>query len=194
VIIIFTNDTGYSYFLDRIWFDEANTNLTALVYIQGWEELINSLNETNGIGVGLTSMENTVPGYYGELIYSIAGEYKNRAEGSFLASKLITEFGIVGVFILFAYCALLLKSLGFFSRLNKCRHYKDRSMSVVNVPASLIYAHSVIVVFAIEAFARGVGYFTPGVFLLLMSIFLLLSNPDRFYHFKQGQLFSLKTI
>lgn len=182
MIINFTNDTNYSYFMNRIWLDEANSNLTALVYMQGWEEVLNSLVRTNGIGVGLRNMENTVPGYYGELIYSIAGEYRNRAEGSFLASKIITEFGIVGVFLLLVYCALLLKSLNFFSRLNKYRHYKDSSVRAMAAPASLIYAHSVIVVFAIEVFARGVGYFSVGVFLLTMVVYLLLTGPTKFYH------------
>ncbi len=186
VMIKYTADANYAYFINRMWFDEANANLSALVYMQGWEELINSLGKTYGIGVGLRNMENTVPGYYGELIYSIAGEYKNRAEGSFLASKMITEFGIIGVSMLFVYCVLLLKSLNFFSRLNKYWQYRYRSMRVMPVPASLIYAHSVIVVFAIEVFARGVGYFSIGVFLFTMVIFWLLNDPAKFYHIEHA--------
>lgn len=178
VVLIYLNHeaTDYSYFVDRIKFDDENTNLTALVYMQGWEKMINSLRSTNGVGVGLINMENTVPGYYGELIYSIAGKYLNRAGGSFVASKLVTEFGIVGVVMLFAYIVLLFKSLSFFSRLNKYRRCKKIVISGLYAPANLIFAHSVIVVFAIELFARGVGYFSAGVFLFMMAIFLLLKD------------------
>ena len=48
--------------------------------------------------VGFGNVANTLTGDKAELIYSIAGEYKNRADGSFLASKLISEFGIFGFF------------------------------------------------------------------------------------------------
>ena len=144
--------------------------------------MINSLDRTNGLGVGLRNMENTVPGYYGDLIYSIAGEYKNRAEGSFLASKLITEFGIIGVFVLIFYGVLLLKSLNFFSRLNKYRYLKERNKRVFTASAGLIFAHSVIVVSAIELFARGIGYFSAGVFLLIMAVLWSFKEPTKFYN------------
>ena len=169
-----------SYFYERIPFAEnvehpvihGSANLTALVYMQGWEILSDTMVNTDGLGVGLYNMGKVIPGHYAEIIYKKDGRYRNREEGSFFASKLVTEFGIVGVLVLFAYCASLLKSLRFFYRLGRHIDNKYRTKEAI-YPVSQIYAHSVIVVFVVEAFVRGVGYFTIGVFLLMVAMFLM---------------------
>ena len=172
------DDSKLSYFYERIPFAEnvehpvihGSANLTALIYMQGWEVLSDTMVNTNGLGVGLLNMEKTTPGHYAEMVYKIRGMFSNRADGSFFASKLVTEFGVVGVFVLVAYFSLLLKSLRFFYRLGR---YNNKYRPIETIcPVSLIYAHSVIVVFVIEAFARGVGYFSSGVFFLIVAMFL----------------------
>ena len=168
-----------SYFYERIPFAEnvenpvirGSANISALVYMQGWEILSDNMVNTTGLGVGLYNMEKAIPGHYGEIIYSRVGQYQNTAEGSFFASKLITEFGITGVLLLAAYCTFFLKSLRFFYRLGRYVDNQHRSIEKI-YPVSLVYAHSVIVVFVVEAFVRGAGYFTTGVFLLLVAMFL----------------------
>jgi hypothetical protein len=168
-----------SYFYERIPFAEnvenpvirGSANMSALVYMQGWEVLSDSMVNTTGLGVGLYNMEKTIPGHYGEIIYDRVGHYQNRAEGSFFGSKLITEFGIFGVLVLAAYFIFLLRSLRFFYRLGRYVDNQHRSIEKI-YPVSLVYAHSVIVVFVVEAFVRGAGYFTTGVFLLLVAMFL----------------------
>lgn len=170
-----------SYFYERLPFVETpnssslsrGPNLTALVYMQGWEVLTEEFANTSGLGVGLLNMENTVPGYYAELIrQKTGGGYRNRAEGSFFASKLITEYGMVGVLVLLAYSVLFLKSLIFFYRLE--RHIDSRHRTEEGrYPLSQIYAHSVIVIFVVEAFVRGVGYYSAGAFLLIVAILLI---------------------
>ena len=139
--------------------------------MQGWEVLTDSFVNTNGVGVGLYNMEKAVPGYIGEILFNKLGRYQNRAEGSFFASKLVTEFGFVGIIVLIVYCAFFLRSLRYFYRLGR-RIDKLQKSKVTQYPVSLIYAHSVIVVFAVEAFVRGVGYFSTGVFLLIVAFFL----------------------
>lgn len=168
-----------AYFYERLPFVEGSErsaipgspNITALVYMQGWEVLTDTLVSTGGLGVGLLNMENTIPGYYAELIYEkTGGTYRNRAEGSFFASKLVTEYGVVGVLVLVAYCTMFLKSLGFFYRLERYIDNKKRSKEA-RYPLSLVYAHSIIVIFVVEAFVRGVGYFSIGVFLMMVAAF-----------------------
>ena len=169
-----------TYFYERIPFTEnidspiiqGGPNTSALVYMQGWEVVSDSMADTTGLGVGLYNMEKTVPGYYGEMLFGKLGRYQNRAEGSFLASKLITEFGIVGILVLAAYCSILVKSLWFFYRLSRNSENQNRAQRP-KYPTSLIYAHSVIVVFVVEAFVRGIGYFSTGVFLLLVALFIM---------------------
>lgn len=169
-----------SYFYERMPFVESSNssfisgspNLTALVYMQGWEVMADEFVRTDGLGVGLLNMEKTVPGYYAELIYQkTGGSYRNRAEGSFFASKLVTEYGIIGVLTLLAYAVLFLKSLIFFYKLERHIGNKNRPEEA-RYPLSQVYAHSVIVIFVVEAFVRGVGYYSAGVFLLIVAMFL----------------------
>ncbi|MDO3384295.1 hypothetical protein QWI17_00415, partial [Gilvimarinus sp. SDUM040013] len=47
---------------------------------------------------------------------------------------------------------------------------KVRMMNEYSV--SFVFGHSIIVMFFIEIFARGYGYFSPGVFLFFVAIFL----------------------
>ena len=146
--------------------------------------MIDEFVNTNGLGVGLLNMEKTVPGYYAELIrQKTGGGYRNRAEGSFFASKLVTEYGIVGVLALLAYSVLFLKSLVFFYRLERHIYSKNRPVRG-RYPLSQVYAHSAIVMFVVEAFVRGVGYYSAGVFLLIVAMFL-----TRRFHlsFRQGR-------
>lgn len=175
-----TTETDLSYFSDRIpfiydpgTFIYDKNDLTALVYMQGWEEIGKSIVETKGLGVGILNMDETKPGYYGELIFSIVGEYKNRGDGGFLASKIVSEFGVIGVYILLIYCLYLSKSIKYFYRLNRRWHSEARKSSPVNEPVYLLFAHSIIVTSVIEIFLRGTSYFTSGMFLLITAIFIV---------------------
>lgn len=72
-----------SYYEDRLSFDESTSNLTALVYMQGWESAYRALLHTNWIGLGFQNMGSLEPGVYGERIFQIVGIYKNREDGGF---------------------------------------------------------------------------------------------------------------
>jgi hypothetical protein len=175
-----TTETDLSYFSDRIPFIHDpgtliydKNDLTALVYMQGWEEIGKSIVETEGIGVGILNMDKTKPGYYGELIYYIVGEYQNRGDGSFLASKIVSEFGVIGVYILLIYGLYFSKSIKYFYRLNRKWYSEARKSSPINEPVYLVFAHSAIVTSVIEIFLRGTSYFTSGMFLLITAIFIV---------------------
>ncbi|MBE0471041.1 MAG: hypothetical protein IBX55_16220 [Methyloprofundus sp.] len=158
-----------AYFLERITFSSESKNLTALVYMQGWSDMFESLEASSFLGVGFQNMGILPPGYYGDLIYSLAGEFKNRNDGGFLAAKLISEFGVLGMLFIIFYIRLFLSSIKLLIRwINTASIDQNAQLSKLS-----IFASGIIVGFFVELFARGSGYFTSGVFMLLMSSFIL---------------------
>lgn len=164
LLLLFSSEQG-GYFLDRLSFSGSSTNLTALVYMQGWEDMFNALRDSNWLGIGFQNLGILSPGYYGDIIYSLAGEYKNRADGGFLASKIIAEFGVLGVSLIIIYLLFFSKSLLFL--------FRFIGGDFNNSPTVSVFSNAIIVAFFIELFARGSGYFTPGFFLVLTSFFAL---------------------
>lgn len=159
------------YFIDRLDFTGENNNLTVLVYLQGIQEAYNNLLITNGIGIGFQRLGETVPLEISELIYKLSGEYKNRTDGGFLASKIVGELGILGIIFIYLFISQFIKSFLFIRKYLKYN---------LNINSKILFAHSVIICFFIEMFGRGYGYFSPGVFLLFTSI-LLIQNYNKNY-------------
>lgn len=151
------------YFVSRLNFSLENKNLTALVYIQGWGDLITNLRNTNGIGLGFQLMGTNEPTEWNKVIYNISGEYKNISDGSFLASKLISEFGLIGVGLLLMYAKLAVECL-----------IKISSELKKNIHNPILLFSSIsIVSFSIELFLRGIGYFSSSVVVFLISVNLI---------------------
>lgn len=168
-----------SYYEDRLRFDESASNLTALVYLQGWEDAYQALLQTNWVGLGFQNMGSLDPGGYGERIFQIVGVYKNREDGGFLAAKIIGEFGALGLVFLLCYiialCLSILHNRKFF------RAYQaNRERALELYPVSSVLGCSLIVAFSIEVFARGYGYFSPGILLAMVAIFLVGKKRKQF--------------
>lgn len=161
----------FSYFMERIIFSQASQNLSSLVYMQGWEIAIDTTTEKFGLGLGFQNMEKSQVGTYGQIIYSLLGEHRNRSEGSFTASKLISEFGLIGIIITLLYIKQLINSA---RSLIKFNYHLDN-----HTPVYLIFSHCSIVAFSIEMFGRGTGYFSMGVFLTFVAMFSLLSKRQQ---------------
>jgi len=170
-VYLINNTEMLPYFTSRLNFTESDKNLTALVYLQGWQDMYTALYESHGFGLGFQKMGTLPPGEYGETIYQLAGEYKNRADGGFLASKIIGEFGIFGIILIHTYLYKFSNSLIYIIKYIKVQGPNKTEM-MRKYPVSLIFGHSVIVMFFIEIFGRGYGYFSPGVFLFFVAIFL----------------------
>ena len=169
-LINFTDSTAY--FIERLNLRQSTDNLTALVYLQGWQDMYVAVYESHGFGLGFQNMGSQPAGDYGEIIYQLAGHYKNRADGGFLAAKIIGEFGVFGLIGVLAYLNKFYNSLCYiikYIKLNGSRKLDMKSEYHV----SLIFGHSIVVIFIIEMFGRGYGYFSPGVFLLLVAFFLI---------------------
>lgn len=172
VILIPYIGVDISYYEDRLKFDETASNLTALVYLQGWEDAYKTLLQTNWVGLGFQNMGSLEPGGYGERIFQIVGIYKNREDGGFLAAKIIGEFGALGLIFLLCYLAALCLSALYNRKFFK-KYQMDRDKALELFPVSSVLGCSLIVAFSIEVFARGYGYFSPGILLAMVAIFLV---------------------
>ncbi|MCX2865135.1 hypothetical protein OOZ63_25225 [Paucibacter sp. PLA-PC-4] len=154
--------TDLTYYLDRLDFSGDSQNLSNLVFFQGWQLLIESMEATQGFGRGFQQL-----GVFGtdasaaELIYVLMQDYLNLLDGGFTLSKLVSEFGVFGIALLGIYAkyawqaAVLLRRVAF---------------GRARPPAVLALAASSIVAFAFELLLRGSGYFTPTTLLLAASL------------------------
>lgn len=81
----------------------SESNLSSLVYANGWQMLEVSLEKTNGLGLGLNAM-GCNPRIYTEInewLSILDKEDQNFNDGSFLLSKFGSEFGYIGVLLFF---------------------------------------------------------------------------------------------
>jgi hypothetical protein len=98
------------YYSSRIDFSKSNENLSALVFLSGWERAFLNFIETTGIGIGFQQL-----GYSGAIgqsrliLESIGLGGLNLYDGGSLASKLISETGILGIILLFFYISYFIK-------------------------------------------------------------------------------------
>lgn len=155
--IVYTiNPELTSYFLSRLVLSSENNNLSALVYIQGWAEAYKVFQDGYFFGLGFHMSGSNSPSMIAEKIFEIAGEYKNR-DGSFIASKLVVDFGLLGVLTIILYLLTLIKLFFSFDKI-KLNKFK--------------FVYGTLFAFSIEMFVRSNAYFTFGVFILFTSIFL----------------------
>ncbi len=160
VLLLVSNVQDYlGYYLDRLDFSGNSQNLSVLVYLSGFERAYLSVVESFGGGVGFQQMGIVGPeGNVMERIVQIVGVKLNHNDGGFLASKVVTEFGAVGLFFIFVFACVFVRSLfllKFAERMGQVR----------------IFLSCVFVMFAVELFVRGTGYFTPTIFMFLVSLY-----------------------
>jgi hypothetical protein len=153
------------YFLDRLDFNIDSVNLSALVFLQGWQLLDESLRNTMGWGLGIQQLgsgyTNTLASYR---INQIMGHDVNLLDGGFLFAKMGSEFGVFGLVIigtLVAYagvCVFRLRAVAARRR---------------ELPTALVLAYSSVLGSMTEVFLRGSTYFTGTLLLLCTSLFFL---------------------
>lgn len=167
IVIIIVPFLDITYFLDRINFDPtATTNLSALVYIQGWEIIGQALNKTAGWGLGFQQLGYTfLNSPTSDLIYRLnGGSDLNLKEGSFVAAKLLSELGIFGFLLIIAHTYVA--GLSYL----KLRRFASEKISM---PSAEVLAYCSVYTYIIEMFVRGAGYFSAAMFLMISSLFLL---------------------
>jgi len=157
------------YFEDRLSVSSTE-NLTALVYTQGWELISENIGIDRILGVGFQMLgkETTIFTDSSDVIESITGHSSNIQDGGFLAAKIITEFGFLGLGLIIAYvflsfrCLLIVFSA---SSRGECQYNFETK--------KLICVCVWILSFSIEIFLRGYGYFSPGLLLFLVCLISL---------------------
>jgi hypothetical protein len=144
--------------------NEDTTNISALVYAQGVTDAYNSLIETNFIGLGFQMMGAQQASDVSDLISRFSGSDVglNRMDGSFLASKIIAEFGAFGLLTVAIFTLFALRS---FSSL-RALLWLDRNDGDHRSILVYVFLYS----FLVELYIRGYGYFSPGVFIYISSI------------------------
>ena len=150
------------YFAARVDLSDENQNLSKLAFLQGWERASLALQTTRGIGQGFQQFGVSGPlGDIQELISNTIGAYINLLDGGTTASKLIGEFGAAGVVLLIAYAYAVLRA-ALALRRQVMHHQPGQSQR--------IFFLACICTSSIELFVRGVGYLSPGLFLLIVGL------------------------
>lgn len=158
-----------SYFTDRLNFSDTS-NLSALVYIQGWEFMSNSFLQKYGMGVAFQQLGSTdLFSSAADKIYEILGFNMNLNDGGFTAAKIFSEFGIFSIFIFYPLVKLIGKS-----------YFSLRKFSFTNnfYNCKYIAAQSFLIGSLVELLVRGIGYFTPTLIAVLISI-LFVKEKDK---------------
>lgn len=159
----FLSSPASQYYLDRVTVSEDVTNTSLLVILQGFEDAISTLNETV-FGYGFQSENIIPPGVYGERLHEVSGRYINK-ENSFLAAKIVVDFGYIGLLFLFFYIG------SFFKAVLYIVNYLKRKSVDPGLDCTRVFSCCVIVGFSLELFFRGYGYFSPGLLLYLAACF-----------------------
>ncbi|KPU53063.1 putative membrane protein [Pseudomonas fluorescens] len=155
------------YFSNRLSFQDS-TNVTTLVWIQGWELAHKTFFDTGGLGVGLQMLgldesQLTEASYK---IQNIAGRALNIEDGGFLASKIISETGAMGFAIVLLYILSICKFIKNMAWTNKSL----KSGGGVNDSSRRrAFLGGMLFAFIVEMFFRGYGYFSPGLFLVFSA-------------------------
>jgi hypothetical protein len=130
----------------------SNDNLSSLAYLNGLQSAQASLMEPPFLGVGFQMMGYRVHETNARSLLSLLDQESLTArDGSFVAAKLITEFGVSGIITLFLY--LVIVSKGFLSVIREIRAGRISQ-------SHCIYVASFTAVI-LQLFIRGSGYLSP---------------------------------
>lgn len=160
------------YFQGRVALSDTS-NLTALVFLQGWGLAISNLIGTSGFGLGfqmLGSKDTFLPDT-SEEIYRITGAYFNIPDAGFLAAKLIAEFGVLGVLISLIYSFFLFRIA--FSMNYNLRRFVHMSARDQSMARKFFLVGGFFWAFLVEFFFRGMGYFSPGFFIFIAAVLVV---------------------
>lgn len=153
------------YYSDRFGFlNGETTNLSALVYLQGWQMLFEAFERTLGVGVGFQQLGvNGSEVDAAVIIQNLIGDDQNLLDGGMTTSKLISEFGIFGIIFIYTYLGVALKAVVML---------RSSIRNPYSTPPIILLSAGIIVSYLLELFVRGAGYFTPGGLLALTALLL----------------------
>ncbi|MCK8584845.1 hypothetical protein LNQ51_08120 [Yersinia ruckeri] len=165
----FVNSEKFNYYSQRVDISKDSKNTSTLTLLSGYEQALLAIEDTDGMGYGIQNM-----GYLNErgeivkTIYSLRGgnSDSNLYDGGFFLSKLVVEFGVLGLIFFILTLILLIKK------------FSERD-------DKFIFFTSTIYISIIYFLMRGSGYFTPSsVILFLACIYLLIASPRNIFIIK----------
>lgn len=159
------------YFTQRLVLSADSTNLSVLVYLQGWSLLIDSFTSSFGVGVGFQQLGiQSTDLAISNKIYEVLSDVPNLRDGGFVVAKLVSEFGIVGILILVIYFAYFCRAAKYL------RHIANKGLTCVDSRILMVFCCACVCSLSIELFLRGVGYTTSSILLSMASIIVLSKN------------------
>lgn len=144
-------------------------NLSSLVWLNGWSQGYESMTETLGLGLGFNQMacgRFYSVGMFSDIISSLLGAdiILNAEDGSFMASKLVAELGVIGVFVVgfvMYRCILIIRR---FIGIKRGLLVGDVDLVTLQVSGAI----SLLVML----FVRNTGYFSLNVILAFSLLFI----------------------
>lgn len=174
--ITFSAEGFFDYYLDRLNFSSDSQNLTALVYLQGWQMTFESIIRSMGWGGGFQQLgSNPTQVQAADAISNLlGGGALNQIDGSFILVKLVSEFGVFGITAIFLYLKIAHRSF---------KEFRGSASGTRRISTGRMFANAVVLTFLIEIFLRGAGYLTGTAALLVASItYLQIGNKGVFRH------------
>ena len=144
--------------------------------MRGFELSYLNFIDTYGLGLGFQMLGSkyTLSGDYHDLFSQVTlSNPKNVfTDSGFLAAKIIAEFGFLGVISLIVYIYVVLRTI---LRANTTHRVLANMKDIKKHREATrrLFFMGVIVSLSVEIFLRSYGYFSPGVFLLLVAILYL---------------------
>ncbi|WP_076590908.1 hypothetical protein [Herminiimonas arsenitoxidans] len=157
------------YYVDRLILSPDSQNRSAMVFLSGWERAYLNLLNTNGLGVGFQQFG--IIGERGELMEAIKklnGADLNLLDGGAVAPKLIGEFGVVGIALISLYIGYSIKCARVLFAVCK--------KTTANYSPKKIFLFACFLMYGIDLFLRGVGYFSSSSFLFFAAVLLILTE------------------
>lgn len=148
------------YFYNRLFLQEDNPNISLLVILRGWENVLISIDKSYFLGYGFQNFDAIgTNGYYSSILKNIGLEYLNISDAGSTAAKILGEMGLFGLLILLFY----------FYKFQQSIKYLMFNQHIKNDFKNTFFA-ACIVCLVFELFIRGIGYFSPGIFLGIVGI------------------------
>jgi hypothetical protein len=156
-----------AYFTDRLDFSATTLNLSNLVYVQGWEQIQESLGWTSGWGVGFQQMgfRETEAAAARLIRFIMGGDDLNVLDGGFVFAKIVSEFGVFGVLL----------TVIFLVEAARC----IRALRAQRGGAAATLASCIVVSYGIDMFVRGTGYFVESTLLFVAAVTALMIGRNK---------------
>jgi len=170
VLTVGTLPFEFDYFTSRLDITGDVRNLSNLVYIQGWQILLESLSRSFGWGVGFEQLgiRGTNVEAANAIVSSVGSGGWNVMDGSFVFAKLAGELGLLGAALGVLFLIAAVRSVKVLRSIAARRGKHERTV--------ITFSRCVLVSFTVDMFVRGTGYFTASTLLAVVAVGILVNN------------------